>query len=153
MHTLLLALALALNAPDARADDRVRDRAIQTEVLGVEDFCLSARGIGFSVRTRLTRDRGLPICIRGIHYEVLLRDTVIGEGGNFEEIRLRRGVAAEVALPTVVSLRNSLRALLQLHGPALELRVVGEAHAGFWWFSRPRPFEVYVTLGDLLHHI
>ncbi|MFT4977428.1 MAG: hypothetical protein ACI8S6_003333 [Myxococcota bacterium] len=144
---LFAASALALSSGSALA----ASSPISAQLIGIKDVSIGFSGATFTLRSSLTRTRGLPIVVKDVHYELRVNGEVIGQGEQAENLRLRRNKPAELLIPSQLSPRGGIVALGQMMSdPSLEIAIVGEASGRWLFFSRTERFREVVSTEELL---
>lgn len=149
-HALLTLSALmwGLSSPALAA------QPITAEVVGIEEVQVGLSGAHFTLRTSLTRTRGLPIVVQGVQYQLLVNDEVIGMGEQTDNLRLRRNKPAELLIPSTLAPRGGVGALAAMLGNAeLEITYIGEATGRWLFFSRTVSFSDTVSTEELFSAI
>lgn len=141
----LVATALVLSASTAHAA-----APVTAELLGIQDVRIGLSGAQFTLRTSLTRTRGLPIVVKGVSYRLLVNGEVVGMGEQDDNVRLRRNKPAELLIPSTFSPRGGIAAMAVMAGdPEIEITYVGEATGRWLFFSRTETFTDTISTEEL----
>lgn len=123
---------------------------VTAELIGIQDVSIGLSGAQFTLRTSLTRTRGMPIVVKGVSYRLLVNGEVVGMGEQDENIRLRRNRPAELLIPSTFSPRGGIAAMAVMAGdPELEITYVGEATGRWLFFSRTETFTDTISTEEL----
>ena len=141
----IVATALVLSSGSAHAAP-----PITAELIGIQDVRVGLSGAQFTLRTSLTRTRGLPIVVKGVSYRLLVNGEVVGMGERDDNVRLRRNRPAELLIPSSFSPRGGIAPMAVMAGdPELEITYVGEATGRWLLFSRTETFTDTISAEEL----
>jgi hypothetical protein len=119
-----LLLAAALSAPVAHAED-----PITIEPVAVENLQIGMGGGSFDLVLKASRNKGLPVTLRWLEYELLVGNVVVTENEReYDGVKLKKGEPATFSLPVKLDASTAFSAGAKaMSSGRLDLRLRGQA--------------------------
>jgi hypothetical protein len=119
---------------------------ITTEVVDVKDVDVDLTGAHFTVVLEMTRHRGPPTKVRGLEYQIIVANEVVGSAVWDEKTRLKKGEPVHLDVPVDIGV-NAGPALLRSVGAGdASVTIDGTAKVRVLGIPRSRPFTTTYSL-------